>query len=358
VLAIVLSTVVFLMMLLTELHEHIPDVWPAVTSLQLLSVSGYLAVVWFPVIMAAYGLVTWRRQPELWHDLLQMWSMRLCLVGTTITYAYMLWATVVGLLIGPEQPFPAPPLIALVPFIVAFGLVLVACVLVVPEVVVRQRAQRGGRDERRRDLGARAPGEGEAASVPVTSGSGIFTVLVLVVVVAVAIIAAVANLLDNGPWGNVSSPTSAELYDVALVSPAEGWAVGAGGTILHYHGGSWSTVSSPVSADLEGVAMVSPTEGWAVGGTGMGGTIVHYHDGSWSKVSNPAQHILHGVSMVAPTEGWAVGEAGTILHYTGGSWYTVSSPHPRLLFSVAMVSPTEGWAVGRSGTIAHYTGGQ
>ena len=40
------------------------------------------------------------------------------------------------------------------------------------------------------------------------------------------------------------------------------------GTIIHWDGSSWSTVTSPTTAILESVYMISSTEGWAVGHDG------------------------------------------------------------------------------------------
>ena len=82
----------------------------------------------------------------------------------------------------------------------------------------------------------------------------------------------------NMPQAPVSCPAAVAapncgLYSVFMVSPTEGWAVGAPGAIYHYFGGEWNTFTSPVSTALRSVFMISPTEGWAVGD---GGIIIHY----------------------------------------------------------------------------------
>ena len=43
----------------------------------------------------------------------------------------------------------------------------------------------------------------------------------------------------------MAGPTGNNLRSVAMVSAGEGWAVGDGGTILHYTGGSWQSAASP-----------------------------------------------------------------------------------------------------------------
>jgi hypothetical protein len=115
----------------------------------------------------------------------------------------------------------------------------------------------------------------EAASRPSRLGFG----LGIAVVVVVVVVSLVGYERSLGPWYGDNSPTSEELYSVAMASPTEGWAVGEGGTILQYSDGSWSRVSSAnklLDSWLDSVAMASPTAVWAVGG---GGTIVHYSGG-------------------------------------------------------------------------------
>jgi len=68
------------------------------------------------------------------------------------------------------------------------------------------------------------------------------------------------------------------LYAISMVSSSEGWAVGAGGTILHDSGGHWQAVTSPTPFTLRGIFMLSASEGWAVG---VQGTILHFTHGEW-----------------------------------------------------------------------------
>jgi len=171
----------------------------------------------------------------------------------------------------------------------------------------------------------------------------------------------------NEPQASVSCPTSVTagscgLYSVFMVSPTEGWAVGAGGMIFHYFGGIWNTFSSPVSTSLRSIYMISPTEGWAVGD---GGIIIHYISGTWSGPVSPGttSNSLYSVFMVSSTEGWAFGAKGSILHYTGNSWSLLSSnlvptsPVSLMNFNSAFFnSPSDGWVVGTNGVIVHFDG--
>ena len=91
----------------------------------------------------------------------------------------------------------------------------------------------------------------------------------------------------GGGWNTPQATVnSGPIYSVFLVSPTEGWAVGANGTIFHYFGGIWNSFVSPVKASLRPVFMISPTEGWAVGD---GGVIIHFSTGIWTGPVSPGR---------------------------------------------------------------------
>ena len=93
-----------------------------------------------------------------------------------------------------------------------------------------------------------------------------------------------------------------------MVSAQEGWAVGGDfdhtGTLLHYQAGRWTLVPGAAPTHLNEVVMVSPNDGWAVGAQG---TILHYTQGTWTTAPSPTRLWLSGVSMASRDEGWAVG---------------------------------------------------
>jgi len=158
---------------------------------------------------------------------------------------------------------------------------------------------------------------------------------------------------SGGVWQESASPASGWLKGIVMVSANEGWAVGKY-TTLHYSGGNWQEPPRLTSNTLNSVSMVSADEGWAVGG---GGTILHYSTEVWQAVSSPISNTLNAVFMVSADDGWAVGVDGTILHYSGDIWQELPSPTSNTLNSVSMVSADEGWAVGWGGTMLHYSGG-
>ena len=105
----------------------------------------------------------------------------------------------------------------------------------------------------------------------------------------------------GGTWERVTRPVAKPLHDIAMASPTEGWIGGSFqnfppplGLLLHYSGGQWEVVDSGlrrsarpeqpspgVGSDLYAIQMVSPTEGWAVGALD---TIVHLQGGAWARM--------------------------------------------------------------------------
>jgi photosystem II stability/assembly factor-like uncharacterized protein len=166
----------------------------------------------------------------------------------------------------------------------------------------------------------------------------------------------------GGGWNFQGTAPGTPLFSVFMVSPTEGWAVGANGVIFHYFGGTWTSFSTPVSTSLRSVFMLSPTEGWAAGDQG---TILHYSGGIWTGPVSPGttSNNLLSIFMLSGTEGWASGAVGTIVHYAGGAWTAVpvnlvpTAPVGNFNFnSIFYTNSTDGWGVGTAAVILHYDG--
>lgn len=190
-------------------------------------------------------------------------------------------------------------------------------------------------------------------------------------------------------WTPVSDPALTQVLhprQVVAASQEDVWVVGLGsrpvrgGTsfhgdiaevLLHYDGNQWVEQQTDLAnSRLFDLAMLSPTKGWAVGqlAGGMGIHPAHQQQaliescvqGRWqnaARFASPAgtrEHSLYSLALVSASEGWAVGSDGLIVHGQNGTWTQVASPTDQTLWSVGMVSPTEGWAVGDQGTILHY----
>jgi hypothetical protein len=92
-------------------------------------------------------------------------------------------------------------------------------------------------------------------------------------------------------WNTVPGPTNADLNSVCMVNADDGWAVGQvvlnvvsgvqvwSGTIIHWNGSNWSNVTNGASNNLFSVAMVNSADGWAAG---SGGTMIHWNGTAWN----------------------------------------------------------------------------
>lgn len=152
-------------------------------------------------------------------------------------------------------------------------------------------------------------------------------------------------------WTQVISPTTRDLYATKMVSDTEGWAVGQGGTILHYMNGGWtdmSAVASSGGADLTGVDTTELGDAWAVGGS----SILHYEGGSWKVFPFSGGGTLKAIDMVNSNDGWIVGKKpdgdALVLRYTGGSWQPVETKISEELNTVSALGPSEIWVGGKS----------
>jgi hypothetical protein len=134
-----------------------------------------------------------------------------------------------------------------------------------------------------------------------------------------------------------------------MLSATDGWAVGFGGTILHWNGAAWTLAPSTTTDWIWSVDMINASEGWAVGEER---THLHYVGGSWTAVPLSQRQYQNGVSLVTSNDGWSVGKR--ILHWNGVDWWETKWKTPAWLWGIKMLSRTQGWAVGYGGVILHY----
>lgn len=199
--------------------------------------------------------------------------------------------------------------------------------------------------------------------------------------------------LRDSQWQCPERPTTADLNDVWGASLADFWAVGGGGTILHWANDAWtSTQVAGLTQELRAVRGRSSSDIWAVGD---GGTVLHYDGASWKKLPFPTTDALHGLwfsqdgkawvvgdrglsarmdgtqvellTTGVPTrlrtifgmgdqEIWAAGDSGTLLRYFQNGWAQVESGTRQHLYSISGATANNLWAVGAAGTILHYGG--
>ena len=75
--------------------------------------------------------------------------------------------------------------------------------------------------------------------------------------------------------------------------------------------------STPAAAQLFGVSGSSSNNVWAVG---SGGTGLHYDGNQWSRSPTGTTQTLSAVWSDSPDDAWAVGSAGTVLRWSGKAW--------------------------------------
>ena len=191
---------------------------------------------------------------------------------------------------------------------------------------------------------------------------------------------------DGAQWSLVPSPdvgvNDTKLFDVAVVSPQNIWAVGYYydghdelTLVEHWDGTQWNIVPSPSPHsnidELTSIAVVAANDIWAVGysyaGTTVSFTLVEHWDGTqWSVVPSPSlgssANSFDSVSVASANDIWAVGSYADfsspsqtlILHWDGTQWSVVPSvgggtASSSYLTGVAAISANDVWAVGRYG---------
>lgn len=78
-------------------------------------------------------------------------------------------------------------------------------------------------------------------------------------------------------WSEVAT-VDAELRDVWGSGPADVYAVGTGGTVLHFDGAAWAPLSPPTTADLAAVWGTGPSDVYVVGN----GVALRFDGSTWS----------------------------------------------------------------------------
>jgi photosystem II stability/assembly factor-like uncharacterized protein len=146
------------------------------------------------------------------------------------------------------------------------------------------------------------------------------------------------------------------LYDIHMVSPHKGWAVGSEGRILEYDGGRWTELPSPIRSRVErdlknhtyppsfsAIHMVAPDCGWIVGTAAL----LSYRKEQWTIDSDfdPGGDVS-AVCGLTPSDSWCVGRH--LFHFDGRGWTRVvpmMTPR-RPLDGLSMVAPNEAWFIG------------
>ncbi len=165
--------------------------------------------------------------------------------------------------------------------------------------------------------------------------------------------------------------------DLAFVDARQGWAVFAGGSLLHTSegGDTWAHQAgvNGVQIGTTGAFFLDENNGWISGWRGKrqgvrsglqflrfltDGMVARTTDGgaTWTRHDSDTGHTLWDVAFVDALRGWAVGSFGTIVGSDDGgiSWTPWPSGTEAGLRAVAFADSDNGWAVGEDGTILKF----
>jgi hypothetical protein len=160
--------------------------------------------------------------------------------------------------------------------------------------------------------------------------------------------------IPSGTWTPMNSGTANDLVGIWGSSASSIFAVGAGGTILHFDGTTWSPMNSGTSVYLSGIWGSASSNVFAVG---TSGTILHYNGSTWSSMTSGITTELLGIWGSSSTDVFAVGAGDTILHYDGSTWSPMSNVSTNgELTCVWGSSASDVFVSGWLGQIQHYDG--
>lgn len=134
---------------------------------------------------------------------------------------------------------------------------------------------------------------------------------------------------DGTEWAPMTLPTQVPLLNWVYGFGADDvFAVGNGGTVLHFDGHTWTREPTPTDENLWGVWGARPDALWAVGGSGRAGseaTLLHRDGTGWQRVTppeleRPNVRALFKVWGSGEDDVYAVGQRGVVLHWDGSHW--------------------------------------
>jgi hypothetical protein len=168
-------------------------------------------------------------------------------------------------------------------------------------------------------------------------------------------------LLTGGSTPGFKDERSGPIQDLSGVwgsSPADVWATGGAGTVLHFDGHAVTTVPTGVSVDLSDTWGTAPDDLWAVGGSG---TALRFDGTGFRAVPTGASVDLKAVFTAARNDVWA-GGGSTLLHFDGQAFTPVPLPGTDAMtriFDMGGTSASDVWLCGHTttgGFVAHFDG--
>lgn len=158
---------------------------------------------------------------------------------------------------------------------------------------------------------------------------------------------------DGTEWDPNISNIDENLYAVWGSSPTDVFAVGTLGQIIHWDGLEWSTMTSGTVLELRGVWGSASNNVFAVG---RNGTILQYNGVAWAPMASGSLQDLYDIWGADANNVFVVGDTGESLYYNGAVWAPLISGTIRDLHGVWGTAANDVYAVGFAGTILHYNG--
>ena len=156
---------------------------------------------------------------------------------------------------------------------------------------------------------------------------------------------------------------AANLGQVLMISPGNGWVVGSDGQMLQYSGDKWRAVKgAPRDVDIQSISAVDENDVWFAGIEGeiarnspeLQFWILHYDGkkitkvGSWAVDKNVAT-----IAMAGKNDGWAACSSGLLLHYDGSKWDPAPGIGEEWMKYLVFENANKGWGLG--GDLYAYT---
>ena len=144
--------------------------------------------------------------------------------------------------------------------------------------------------------------------------------------------------------------TTKNLRTVWGTGPADVWAAGDKGLILHYDGRAWAPSPSGTEENLTGIVGTGPANVYA---SGEKGGIYHWDGKEWRQVADTPDTALVHMWASGPDDVWAVGidnadEVGTMRHWNGAKWESQEISGAGSLWGIGGTGPKDVWMVGTS----------
>jgi hypothetical protein len=167
---------------------------------------------------------------------------------------------------------------------------------------------------------------------------------------------------DGASWTKATDGDT-PLNSVWATSPANAWAVGFGGEIVHWDGNSWTMADHDLTAGSSTFGSGPVGAAWGSGRDDVwaaiaSGGMLHWDGRTWvAAAAGPSGTVAH-LWGSGPNDVWGVGwdgGEGVIVHWDGKAWATALREGPSGLTDVWGSGTSDVWAVGGR-TFYHWDG--